>query len=268
MNNIITNIELCKKNKERSNIYIDNEFAFAMSNEIIYKFHLKIKSNIDMELMREIIKEDNYIKGKETALKYIERSYKTESEVRKKLLDKEYEEETIDRVIGFLSNYNFINDNEYVERYFREKLKAYGYKYVYNKLIQKGVDKNVIERVYEDSNKEQEKLGAYEVGKNKYKSLVRSEETYLKAYRKLYDFLIRKGYSSSLAKSIVDSICNKEDFLTDENDNKMKEIAEKKYSKVKDKNKTMTYLISKGYDFDKVKKVVDNLANGGEYEEY
>ena len=116
MNNIITNIELCKKNKERSNIYIDNEFAFAVSNEIIYKFHLKIKCNIDMELMTEIIKEDNYIKGKETALKYIERSYKTESEVRKKLLDKEYEEETIERIIEFLSNYNFINDNEYVER--------------------------------------------------------------------------------------------------------------------------------------------------------
>ena len=56
MNNIITNIELCKRNKERSNIYIDNEFAFAVSNEIIYKFHLKIKSNIDMELIREVVK--------------------------------------------------------------------------------------------------------------------------------------------------------------------------------------------------------------------
>ena len=55
MNNIITNIELCKKNKERSNIYIDNEFAFAMSNEIIYKFHLKIKSNIDIKATQKEI---------------------------------------------------------------------------------------------------------------------------------------------------------------------------------------------------------------------
>ena len=261
MNNIITNIELCKKNKERSNIFIDNEFAFAVSNEIIYKFHLKIKCNIDMELMTEIIKEDNYIKGKETALKYIERSYKTESEVRKKLLDKEYEEETIERIIEFLSNYNFINDNEYVERYLREKLKTYGYKYVYNKLIQKGIDRNIIERVYENSNKEEEETGAYELARNKYKSLIKNEETYLKAYRKLYDFLMRKGYSSNLVKSIVESVCNKEDFLTDENDNKMKDMAKKKYLKVKDKNKTMTYLISKGYDFDKVKEVVNDLAN-------
>lgn len=261
MNNIITNIEPCKRNKERSNIYIDNEFAFAVSNEIIYKFHLKIKNNIDIELMNEIIQEDNYIKGKEIALKYIERSYKTENEVRKKLLDKEYGEETVDRIIEFLSRYNFVNDNEYVERYLKEKLKTYGYKYVYNKLIQKGIDRNNIERVYENYNKDEEAIGAYELGKNKYKSLIKSEDTYLKAYKKLYDFLMRKGYSNTLVKSIVESICNKEDFLTDENDDKMKDIAKKKYLKVKDKNKTMTYLISKGYDFDKVKKVVDELSN-------
>ena len=261
MNNIITNIELCKRNKERSNIYIDNEFAFAVSNEIIYKFHLKIKSNIDMELIREVVKEDNYIKGKETSLRYIERSYKTENEVRKKLLDKEYEEETIDRVIEFLRNYNFINDNEYVERYLKEKLKTYGYKYVYNKLIQKGIDRNIIETLYENSNKDDEESGAYELAKNKYKSLIKSEETYLKAYKKLYDFLMRKGYSVNLVKSIVEDICNKEDFLTYENDNKMKDIAKKKYLKVKDKNKTIMYLISKGYDFDKVKAVVNDLAN-------
>ena len=72
---------------------------------------------------------------------------------------------------------------------------------------------------------------------------------------------MRKGYSSNLVKSIVESVCNKEDFLTDENDNKMKDMAKKKYLKVKDKNKTMTYLISKGYDFDKVKEVVNDLAN-------
>ena len=55
MNNIITNIELCKRNKERSNIYIDNEFAFAVSNEIIYKFHLKIKSNIILLKARDLL---------------------------------------------------------------------------------------------------------------------------------------------------------------------------------------------------------------------
>ena len=41
----------------------------------------------------------------------------------------------------------------------------------------------------------------------------------------------------------------------------MKDIAKKKYLKVKDKKKTIMYLISKGYDFDKVKAVVNDLAN-------
>ena len=39
--NIITKIELGKRNKERVNIYIDNEYAFSISAELVYKENLK-----------------------------------------------------------------------------------------------------------------------------------------------------------------------------------------------------------------------------------
>ena len=35
--NIITKIEVGKRNKERVNIYIDEEYAFSISAELIYK---------------------------------------------------------------------------------------------------------------------------------------------------------------------------------------------------------------------------------------
>ncbi len=39
--NKITNIEVQKRNEERVNIYIDNEFAFACYKELVYKEGLK-----------------------------------------------------------------------------------------------------------------------------------------------------------------------------------------------------------------------------------
>ena len=43
----ITEISVQKKNKNRCNIYIDNVFAFGVSNELIYKENLKIGMIID-----------------------------------------------------------------------------------------------------------------------------------------------------------------------------------------------------------------------------
>ena len=48
--NIITKIELGKRNKERVNIYIDNEYAFSISAELVYKENLKVKDKINANL--------------------------------------------------------------------------------------------------------------------------------------------------------------------------------------------------------------------------
>lgn len=43
MMNKITNVEVQKKNKNRVNVYIDEEFAFGCDAEIVYKYGIKKK---------------------------------------------------------------------------------------------------------------------------------------------------------------------------------------------------------------------------------
>ena len=74
--NIITKMEISKRNKERINIYIDEEYAFSISAELVYKENLKVKDKVDVQLLKKLSDEDNYIKCKNTALKIIERTYK------------------------------------------------------------------------------------------------------------------------------------------------------------------------------------------------
>ena len=62
--NIITKIEVGKRNKERVNIYIDEEFAFSLSAEIVYKENLAPKQTVDVEKLIKLAKEDEFMKCK------------------------------------------------------------------------------------------------------------------------------------------------------------------------------------------------------------
>lgn len=100
--NIITKIEEQKRNKDRVNIYIDDEYAFSLSREVLIKEGIKLKEKVDIEKIKKAAKEDNYMKCKSAALRIIERTHKTEKEIRERLLKREYDIETINRTISFL----------------------------------------------------------------------------------------------------------------------------------------------------------------------
>ena len=97
--NVITKIEVQKRNKDRSNVYIDNDYAFSLSNELVYKEGLKLNEKIDIERINAIAKEDNYIKCKTTALRIVEKSYKSEKELVDKLILKGYDNESINKIL-------------------------------------------------------------------------------------------------------------------------------------------------------------------------
>jgi len=120
--NIITKMEISKRNKERINIYIDEEYAFSISAELVYKENLKVKDKVDVQLLKKLSDEDNYIKCKNTALKIIERTYKSEKELAERLELKGYDSHIIKRTINFMKEYNLLNDNSYATMYVKKNL--------------------------------------------------------------------------------------------------------------------------------------------------
>ena len=124
--NIITKMEISKRNKERINIYIDEEYAFSISAELVYKENLKVKDKVDVQLLKKLSDEDNYIKCKNTALKIIERTYKSEKELAERLELKGYDSHIIKHTINFMKEYNLLNDNSYATMYVKDKSKIAG----------------------------------------------------------------------------------------------------------------------------------------------
>lgn len=210
--NIITKIEVGKRNKERVNIYIDEEYAFSISAELIYKENIKVKDKIDVDSLKKLADEDNYIKCKNAALKTIERTYKSEKELAQKLALKGYDDHIINRTINFMKEYNLLNDNNYATMYVKDKSRNIGKKKIKYSLLQKGIDEEIIESELEKINNDEVKAIVYEMALKKYKVFSKRENDNYKLTQKLYRFLMGKGYDYDLIKDVVKSIVKSEDF--------------------------------------------------------
>jgi regulatory protein len=209
--NIITKIESQKRNKDRANIYIDNDYAFSLSCELVYKEGLKVNEKVDIEKIKIIAQKDNYLKCKNTALRIVEKAYKSERELKDKLLLKGYDNESIDKSIKFLKEYNFLSDNNYAKMYVKDKSRIQGKKKIKFDLIKKGINDNIIEEEISNIDMEDERTGAYNLAIKKYNTISKREDDKFKLSQKLYRFLLSKGYDYDTVSYVVKKITNMDD---------------------------------------------------------
>lgn len=207
-NGKITSIEVQKKNKDRVNVFVNYEFAFACNMELIYKEGISKGSIIDEESLKEIVYKEEKLKAKSTALKILERTLKTESEIREKLIAKGYDENITEETIEFLKSYNFINDESYVKLFVKEKLKSKGKNKIKFDLQQKGIDSELISKAFLEISDDVENLKAKELCIKKYNILKKSTDDERKIKEKLFRYLVSRGYDFSLSNEIIKETIN------------------------------------------------------------
>lgn len=191
---LVTAITPQKRDETRYNIFIDGEYAFALPMQDILYFKLKEGQEAAEETIDFIRKNLIYIKAQDTALHFIGYKMRTVQEIRRKLAEKEFAEETIEEVIAFLEKYGYADDREYCRKYIREKLRmkpksGYALKI---ELRQRGISSRIIEEVMGET--EMDEAGdAFHWLERKSRGQWPPENE--KKKKQLYDFLLRKGYS-------------------------------------------------------------------------
>lgn len=209
---IISKIEVQKRNKERVNIYIDEEYAFSLSAELVYKEGLKAKQDIDIDHLSKIAKEESYLKCKNSALRIVEKTYKSQKEIRDKLILKGYDKDIVEKTIDFLMEYSFINDESYTKMYVKDKIKNQGHNKIKYNLIKKGINEDVIKAELSFVDEDSEREVAYSLAQKKYNILSKREDDKYKLSQKLYRFLISKGYGYDIVSEVVKKVINLEDL--------------------------------------------------------
>lgn len=191
---LVTAIESQKRDPSRYNIFIDGEYAFALPMQDILYFKLKEGQEAAEETIDFIRKNLIYIKAQDTALHFIGYKMRTVQEIRQKLAEKGFAEETIEEVLTFLEKYGYADDREYCRKYIKEKLRmkpksGYALKI---ELRQRGVSPCIIDEVMAET--ELDEAGdAFRWLEKKSRGQWPPENE--KKKKQLYDFLLRKGYS-------------------------------------------------------------------------
>ena len=206
LNNVISKIEVQKKNKDRVNVYIDGEYAFPCNSEVIFLHMIKVGQTVDADNLQEIINMDDYIKCKDSALRIIERSYKTEKQIYDKLIQKDYDKASIDKVLDLLKEYKLLDDEKYAKTYIKEKIKEQGKTKIKYALISRGISEGIIQENLSLIGNEEEEQSAMNLGEKKYNILIKREDDPKKIYKKLGDYLITRGYNFQTVKIVLNKI--------------------------------------------------------------
>lgn len=152
----------------------------------------------------EKIKLKDQIKSK--ILRFIIFKKRTENEVRKKFQN-DYDQTILNEVIEELKTLNYINDENYIERYVNEALntKTLSIVELKFKLQSKEISKKLIENYFKEN---YEKLYSYEL--NSVKKIFKKKSQ--KDLQSVKNYLFRKGYKTEIVKLV------EEDFIEENND--------------------------------------------------
>ena len=181
---IITKIEAQKKNDDRVNIYVNDEFFIAIFTELVYTFNLKKGMTIEEESLKHILSEEMYMKAKNKALNILAKADQSEKKIREKL-SSDFEDDTIDMVIEFLKKNNFINDDILAQKIVNTNvnLNRCGKNRIKQNLYNKGIDKQSIDEAISDIDTDVEFENAMYLAKKDTIELKRkTKEKYIKKF--------------------------------------------------------------------------------------
>ncbi|NUM44976.1 MAG: RecX family transcriptional regulator [Anaerolineales bacterium] len=198
MANVITALQVQKKNPQRVNIFINDEFAFGLAR--IVAAWLKVGQELSDAKIAELKNQDQKEQALQRALNLLSYRPRSETEVRNNLKKHEIPEETTTAVITRLRETGLLNDERFAEAWvenratFRPRSKLA----LRIELAQKGIDKTIIDDTLENVSDEEQ---AYEAGQKKARQIRTTDEKTFK--HKLLGFLARRGFSYEVASPVV-----------------------------------------------------------------
>lgn len=206
----ITKIEAQKRKLDRVNIYIDDQFAFGLTDTLRYKYDLSSGKEVTQEFIDDILNAEEQNKVINHALKLLSYRQRSEKEIYDKLKEKGYDLDKIDNAIQYCIERNYINDKVFAETFIRDKMNInkLGSQRIKYELIGKGVSKDIIDQVLAPDYDVELEM-AMELALKKMPSY--KNEDYNAIYRKLGGYLQRRGYSFDVVRQVINKVVDKDD---------------------------------------------------------
>ena len=190
--------------KRKCKVFLEGDFAFVLYKSEVARFHIEEGNDLPAKTY-EMIEEEILLKrARDRALYLLQSQGRTQAEMIEKLKDDGYSQSVTERVLSFLQEYHFIDDNAYTENYIHVNKGRKSKRQITYELQQKGVDRDQIRQMLEENPVDEEET-VRALLKKKTGGRIPEDK---KEIQKLAAFLGRKGFSFEVISRVLRDVAD------------------------------------------------------------
>ncbi len=196
----ITAIKQQVKRAGRFSIFVDDKYAFSLSESALLEQQIRIGLEVTADELRGYKDASQFDKAYNLVLAYVARRQRSEWELRDYFRRKEIDEDAAEVILGRLKRFNYVNDlafaTSWVEN--RRLLKPVSRRRLKLELKQKHVSDSIIAQVLEDDTTTDRDTLRQLVDRKRRQSRYQDDT-------KLMQYLVRQGYNYDDVKSVLNN---------------------------------------------------------------
>ena len=257
---VIKKIKILKKGIA---IIFDDGERIDVSEDAYTSNYLYVGKELSPQELEKLNLITSVKKLSEYALSLLSKRHYTEWQMRQKLYAKDADKASVDYVIKKLKELDLINDKAFIEDFlgYAEE-RGYGKRKIMKELAKKGIFAEEIQKIKFSSSSEKKKamdlLPALEKKYDRY--------SYEQKKRHIFTALVSRGFDIEIANMVIEKVSDKNE--KDEKE-KLKKDYQKAYAKYAKKyhgkdlrERLYRSLISKGYSYSDISKLLGGLDDG------
>ena len=187
--------------KVKYKVYLDDEFAFVLYKGELSLYGIQEGKEVSQSVVEQIKKEVLEKRAKLRAMHILERADRTEAELYAKLKHDLYPEEIIVAAMQYVKSFGYVGDEAYATRYVESRRRNKSKREMSMLLQQKGIASEFIasalENGYEDCDEKDT------IRKLVEKKHFVAEEATVEEKKKMYDYLLRKGFRYEDIRQVI-----------------------------------------------------------------
>ena len=196
-----------KGKQDKIHISVDGEYSFTVDETYFLSMGIYNGKEVDSDELEEIRETVNVRRAYNYAVSLLARRDHSEKELMEKLSRKGYTEGA-EVAVEKLRNSGYVNDERFARLYVRElrSLKKYGKRRIEQELYRKGIDRDIISEVLDETDFDENELVA--LIERKYSRYLGDE----KGIQKTINSLVRMGYGYGEIRDALKTINENTEF--------------------------------------------------------
>jgi regulatory protein len=202
---IITRLQIQQKNKERVNIFLDEEYAFSL--ELMLAAGLRKGQQLTEAEIATLQADDERKRAYAAALTFLGQRVRSQTEVAQRLEQREFTPEAIAQTLARLQQEGYLDDTTFGQQWVanRQRFRPRSERALRYELRRKGMETSLIDEVIQEAEIDEDAAAwaALQPKIARWQGLERAQFS-----QKAGGFLARRGFGHEVARRVIDRAWN------------------------------------------------------------